>query len=301
MVTEYVSAGRIGSPAPRPATAVPDGAEDGSSARVTGAAAVPDWYWDRYPDFVDVSFTVPAARYESTLDRVRVLGTVVHLQQNITDVTTAVADLEARIGAAKASVLRVQALLAKAATIEQVLLIEKELTARQSNLESLQAQQRALAGQVAESTLTVRLVPVRRRGRIRSRRAVVVVEAGRGLRQVVAGARPRRRRHQPAVAAGWPARPRGMVGVAPAPCSRHVEHRGPGRCLTGGVDTPRWWPAGTGHPLGWALAAVMLLSGGLGGVVANLLWGKGSALLGAVAGLVLGSIAGRCRCASRSA
>ena len=131
----------------------------GSSARVTGAAAVPDWYWDRYPDFVDVSFTVPAARYESTLDRVRALGTVVHLQQNITDVTTAVADLEARVGAAKASVLRVQALLAKAATIEQVLLIEKELTARQSNLESLQAQQRALAGQVAESTLTVRLVP----------------------------------------------------------------------------------------------------------------------------------------------
>ena len=36
----------------------------------------------------------------------------------------------------------------------------------------------------------------------------------------------------------------------------------------------------------------MLLSGGLGGVVANHLWGRGSTLLGAVAGLVLGSIGG---------
>jgi hypothetical protein len=48
--------------------------------------------------------------------------------------------------------------MTKATTIGQVVQIESELSSRQADLESLEAQQRALADQTAQATVTVTLV-----------------------------------------------------------------------------------------------------------------------------------------------
>ena len=59
---------------------------------------------------------------------------------------------------ARASLARVRVLMDKAATIADVVALEGELSRRQADLESLQAQQRVLADQTAQATVTVRLV-----------------------------------------------------------------------------------------------------------------------------------------------
>lgn len=110
-------------------------------------------------EYVDVTFTVPSAQYEPTVEKLRGLGEVISLQQSKNDVTAVVVDLDARIEAAQASVDRIEALMTQAATLDETLRLEQELTMRQGNLESLQAQQASMTAQVAESTITVRLIP----------------------------------------------------------------------------------------------------------------------------------------------
>lgn len=112
-----------------------------------------------YDHYVDMAMSVPVTRYEQVMRQLRTLGDVVNVQQSITDVTTQVVDTAARIKAAQASVDRIQVLFAQAKTLQEVVLLEQELTTRQGNLDALVAQQQALAGQVADATISVRLVP----------------------------------------------------------------------------------------------------------------------------------------------
>jgi hypothetical protein len=115
---------------------------------------------------------VPQPRTGAVLDRLRQLGTVTSFDQSTTDVTTKVADVEARVRSAEASVRRIRALLSSAQTIGQVVTIESQLAQRQSDLESLQAQQRALADATTNSTITVSLT---------TRSSTVVAASGTGF------------------------------------------------------------------------------------------------------------------------
>jgi hypothetical protein len=101
---------------------------------------------------------VPADRLPALLSQLHGLGTLVSEDQSAADVTGQVIDLAARISAQKASVARVQALLAKANTLGQVVQIEGELTSRQATLESLQGQAAALADQTTLATATVTIL-----------------------------------------------------------------------------------------------------------------------------------------------
>ena len=71
--------------------------------------------------------------------------------------TAEVVDLESRIASLRASVDRVRALLGEAGTVDQLAVVEGELTGRETELEALLGQQRVLADQVALGTLTVHL------------------------------------------------------------------------------------------------------------------------------------------------
>lgn len=71
------------------------------------------------------------------------------------DVTTEVIDTDVRVRAQQASLKRVEALLARANTIRDIVWIEQQLTQRQSELDSLKSQQAYLADQTSESTITV--------------------------------------------------------------------------------------------------------------------------------------------------
>lgn len=100
---------------------------------------------------------VPSNAFGSTLDAIGKLGKELDRATKTEDVTEAVIDLDTRIASQQASVTRTRALMAKANTIAEIVSVESELTKRESELASLQARKRQLAGQVAYSTITVML------------------------------------------------------------------------------------------------------------------------------------------------
>ncbi|WP_433362080.1 DUF4349 domain-containing protein [Streptosporangium sp. CA-115845] len=104
-------------------------------------------------------FKIPPGNYPGTLDRLgRELGTRESLQQNTEDVTEEVADVESRLKSAKAALDSLRTLLKKANTIGEVLKVEREVSNRESELESLQARQKTLASQTSMATLTLNLI-----------------------------------------------------------------------------------------------------------------------------------------------
>ncbi|WP_160150226.1 DUF4349 domain-containing protein [Nonomuraea solani] len=106
-----------------------------------------------------LEFKVPPAKYAEVAGRLgKDLGRQLSMNQGTQDVTLQVADVESRLKSARESLESLRTLLKKADTIGQVLQVEREISARESDLESLQAQQKELATQVSMATLTLRLV-----------------------------------------------------------------------------------------------------------------------------------------------
>ncbi len=101
---------------------------------------------------------VPAERLDAALEQVAAVGTVKLRTVNTTDVTTQVADVDARIRTQRESIARLQELIKKAGTVAEVAQVEGELTRRQAELESLLARQKALSAQVAQSPITLTLL-----------------------------------------------------------------------------------------------------------------------------------------------
>ena len=104
-----------------------------------------------------LTLRVPSDRFDQALDELSELGRVTSRDQSAEDVTEKVVDLDSRVATQRASVGRVRALLARASTVDEIVRIEQELTTRESDLESLEQRRQALAGQVAMSTVTIRI------------------------------------------------------------------------------------------------------------------------------------------------
>jgi hypothetical protein len=105
-----------------------------------------------------LTLRIPADKFSGTVDQIGKLGRERSRQISTQDVTAQVIDLAARIQAQQASVDRVRALLAKAQSISEITSIESELSRRESDLESLQAQQRNLDDLTALSTISATLL-----------------------------------------------------------------------------------------------------------------------------------------------
>ncbi len=95
---------------------------------------------------------------DDLLRAVGALGTVLSSTLTSDDVTAEVADVDARLRNAEASLARVRALMGRATTIGDIVALEAELSRRQGDLEALQARQRTLADQSAQATVTITLV-----------------------------------------------------------------------------------------------------------------------------------------------
>ncbi|HEX5017518.1 MAG TPA: DUF4349 domain-containing protein [Actinomycetes bacterium] len=102
-----------------------------------------------------VVIRVPTPKLDSVIDRAQEEGDVVRVLSDEQDVTETVIDVNSRVESAKASVERIRALLSEATTLGEVVRIESELAKREADLESLLAQQRALADQTEMATLSV--------------------------------------------------------------------------------------------------------------------------------------------------
>ncbi len=106
-------------------------------------------------DELRIVIQVPTDRFEDAVEKVSALGEVQSRSVQAQDVTREVADVDSRVESARAALERVRALLDRAVSLGSVIRLEGVLSQRQSDLESLLAQQQALAGQTALGTLEV--------------------------------------------------------------------------------------------------------------------------------------------------
>lgn len=105
-----------------------------------------------------LTMRVPSATLTATLEELKALGTSPDVSLQEADVTTQAQDLDARIGALRASVDRLTALLSSATDTDVLIKLETAISERQGTLESMEAQRRSLADQVSLSTIDLYLV-----------------------------------------------------------------------------------------------------------------------------------------------
>jgi hypothetical protein len=100
---------------------------------------------------------IPTADFDDAMSELeKVSGTkLVSSKRQSADVTTQVLDIDVRVEAQRRSIDRIQVLFDNATSIKDVVSIESELSRRQADLASLQAQQRYLADQTSMSTITL--------------------------------------------------------------------------------------------------------------------------------------------------
>jgi hypothetical protein len=135
-----------------------EAAAAGAAARAAGGAVAGD---DRSGSGADAHATVvlkvPPEKMDAMLDQLGRLGHEQSRSSSTQDVTQDVADVDARVASMRASIARVRAILSRAERIGDIVSVEGELSQRTTELESLQARQRALAGQVNYATITLQL------------------------------------------------------------------------------------------------------------------------------------------------
>lgn len=100
---------------------------------------------------------VPTASFETAIQRLSGIAKRTRIQQDSTDVTEQVVDVESRIASQRASLNRMRTLLARANTVAEVVSVESELTRREADLEALLAKQKSLSQQTELATLTLQL------------------------------------------------------------------------------------------------------------------------------------------------
>lgn len=100
---------------------------------------------------------VPVDKFEAAMDALEKLGKLEMSDKKSKDVTTEVIDVDERVETLQNSLDQLQKYQRAAGDINDLLRFEQEITARQSELQSLQAQQSYLADQTSMSTITVYL------------------------------------------------------------------------------------------------------------------------------------------------
>ena len=100
---------------------------------------------------------VPYSGYSGTLGRLSGLGTRVSQQQQAQDVTSDVADVNSRVASDQAAIAQLRGLLARTSSVSDVLNIQEQINQQESDLESLEARQRALSHEVSYATVSLYL------------------------------------------------------------------------------------------------------------------------------------------------
>jgi len=104
-----------------------------------------------------LSLRVPATQVSATLGHLESIGDVNDVSISKDDVTGTTRDLDARIKALRISIDRLEGILAKAKTTNEVVAAEQSLTDRQAQLEQLVSQRNQIGEQVALATIDVSL------------------------------------------------------------------------------------------------------------------------------------------------
>ena len=98
---------------------------------------------------------IPTADFDDAMSELEQVADLASSKRQTADVTTEVLDIDVRVEAQQRSIDRIQVLFDNATSIKDVVSVESELSRRQADLASLQAQQRYLADQTSMSTITL--------------------------------------------------------------------------------------------------------------------------------------------------
>lgn len=108
---------------------------------------------------VMLELKIPVAQYHQALATLSTkLGRQLFFDQHAQDVTQKVADVSSRVASARAAITQLRTLLSRAGSVGDLLQVTDEINAQQSALESLLAQQQALAHETSYGTVTVTLL-----------------------------------------------------------------------------------------------------------------------------------------------
>jgi hypothetical protein len=106
-----------------------------------------------------IQLKIPVASYPATISQLATaLGTQLSLQQQAQDVTEQVADVNSQVASFEAAVTQLRALLSHAGSVGDLLQVQNQINQEESQLESLQAQQRALSHETTYATVTATIL-----------------------------------------------------------------------------------------------------------------------------------------------
>lgn len=100
---------------------------------------------------------IPSDRFNTAMQELEKVGQLKTSSSGSEDVTTKVIDNEVRIRAQERALERMEALLAQAGNLREVIAIESQLTRRQAELDSLKSTQKWLDNQTTLATITLSL------------------------------------------------------------------------------------------------------------------------------------------------
>jgi hypothetical protein len=104
-----------------------------------------------------IDLRVPAATWDRTLTDLRAIGTVLDQEIGSEEVTGQVIDLDARVANLRATEAALQAIMAKATKIDDILDVQKQLTETRGEIEQLTAKAAGLRDRAAFGSLTIQL------------------------------------------------------------------------------------------------------------------------------------------------
>ena len=106
-----------------------------------------------------VQLKIPIGSYLVTLAQLAdILGTQLSLQQQAQDVTEQVADVNSQVISYEAAIAQLRALLSHAGSIGDLLAVQNQINNEESELESMQTQQRALNHETTYATVTLTIL-----------------------------------------------------------------------------------------------------------------------------------------------
>ncbi|MER7762609.1 DUF4349 domain-containing protein [Streptomyces sp. NPDC097619] len=103
----------------------------------------------------ELTLRVPADRFDTVLAGLEGGGRLLSRKVTAQDVTRQVVDVASRVKSQQASVIRVREMMERASALSDVVMLEGELSRRQSELEALLAQQEGLKDQTTLATITL--------------------------------------------------------------------------------------------------------------------------------------------------
>jgi uncharacterized protein DUF4349 len=138
-----------------------------------------------------ITLKIPVTSYAGTLSELATsLGTQLSLQQQAQDVTEQVADVNSQVASYEAAIAQLRALLSHAGSVNDLLNVQNQINQEETQLEALQAQQRALSHETTYATVTVTILGPKAKPPVHHRKAPPSLGGGwkagwRGLRITV--------------------------------------------------------------------------------------------------------------------